>query len=102
MNSKQSKRIVVKVGSSLVTNNGEGLDHAAIAMWAEQIASLLSAGHQVLMVSSGAIAEGMQRLGWTTRPTEIHQLQAAAAALGLQLPAAAQLQQQQCQQWQQC
>jgi len=45
MNSKQSKRIVVKVGSSLVTNNGEGLDHAAIAMWAEQIASLLKAGH---------------------------------------------------------
>jgi len=79
MNSKQSKRIVIKVGSSLVTNNGEGLDHAAIAMWAEQIASLLKAGHQVLMVSSGAIAEGMQRLGWTTRPTEIHQLQAAAA-----------------------
>ena len=87
MNSKQSKRIVIKVGSSLVTNNGEGLDHAAIAMWAEQIASLLKAGHQVLMVSSGAIAEGMQRLGWTTRPTEIHQLQAAAAVgqMGLSL-----------------
>ena len=79
MNDKQTKRIVVKVGSSLVTNNGEGLDHAAIARWAEQMATLLTAGHEVLMVSSGAIAEGMQRLGWTKRPQEIHQLQAAAA-----------------------
>ena len=79
MNAKKTQRIVVKVGSSLVTNNGEGLDHAAIAMWAEQMADLLKAGHEVLMVSSGAIAEGMQRLGWTKRPQEIHQLQAAAA-----------------------
>ena len=79
MNHKQTKRIVVKVGSSLVTNNGEGLDHAAIAKWAEQIAGLLKNGHEVLMVSSGAIAEGMQRLRWTKRPQEIHQLQAAAA-----------------------
>ena len=68
MNTTQAKRIVVKVGSSLVTNNGEGLDHAAIGLWAEQMASLLKAGHEVLMVSSGAIAEGMQRLGWTKRP----------------------------------
>lgn len=79
MNAKNNQRIVVKVGSSLVTNNGEGLDHAAIAMWAEQMAGLLKAGHEVLMVSSGAIAEGMQRLGWTKRPQDIHQLQAAAA-----------------------
>jgi len=79
MTAKKAKRIVVKVGSSLVTNNGEGLDHAAIAMWAKQIADLLGDGHEVLMVSSGAIAEGMQRLGWTKRPQEIHQLQAAAA-----------------------
>ena len=79
MTVQKAKRIVVKVGSSLVTNNGEGLDHAAIAMWAEQIAALLASGHEVLMVSSGAIAEGMQRLGWTKRPQEIHQLQAAAA-----------------------
>ncbi|MCF8165813.1 MAG: glutamate 5-kinase [Rhodoferax sp.] len=79
MNTQKAKRIVVKVGSSLVTNNGEGLDHAAIAMWAEQMAALLADGHEVLMVSSGAIAEGMQRLGWAKRPTEIHQLQAAAA-----------------------
>lgn len=79
MKTQQRKRIVVKVGSSLVTNNGAGLDHAAIANWAEQIASLLSDGHEVLMVSSGAIAEGMQRLDWVKRPQEIHQLQAAAA-----------------------
>jgi glutamate 5-kinase len=79
MNAKETKRIVVKVGSSLVTNNGEGLDHAAIGKWAEQMAALLNAGHEVLMVSSGAIAEGMQRLGWAKRPQEIHQLQAAAA-----------------------
>uniref|UniRef100_B1XT36 Glutamate 5-kinase n=1 Tax=Polynucleobacter necessarius subsp. necessarius (strain STIR1) TaxID=452638 RepID=B1XT36_POLNS len=79
MNAKKTQRIVVKVGSSLVTNNGEDLDHAAIAMWAEQMAGLLKDGHEVLMVSSGAIAEGMQRLGWTKRPQEIHQLQAAAA-----------------------
>ena len=79
MTVQKAKRIVVKVGSSLVTNNGEGLDHAAIAMWAEQMAALLASGHEVLMVSSGAIAEGMQRLGWTKRPQEIHQLQAAAA-----------------------
>lgn len=79
MTVKKIKRIVVKVGSSLVTNNGEGLDHAAIAMWADQMATLQKDGHEVLMVSSGAIAEGMQRLGWTKRPQEIHQLQAAAA-----------------------
>ncbi len=79
MTAQKAKRIVIKVGSSLVTNNGEGLDHAAIALWAEQMASLLKAGHEVLMVSSGAIAEGMQRLGWTQRPQDIHQLQAAAA-----------------------
>lgn len=79
MTAQKAKRIVVKVGSSLVTNNGEGLDHAAIAMWAEQMAALLGSGHEVLMVSSGAIAEGMQRLGWKKRPLEIHQLQAAAA-----------------------
>ena len=79
MTVQKVKRIVVKVGSSLVTNNGEGLDHAAIAMWADQMATLQKDGHQVLMVSSGAIAEGMQRLGWTKRPQEIYQLQAAAA-----------------------
>lgn len=74
-----ARRVVVKVGSTLVTNDGRGLDLAAIARWAEQIAALRSLGKQVILVSSGAIAEGMQRLGWTTRPRQIHALQAAAA-----------------------
>ena len=74
-----AKRLVIKVGSSLVTNEGRGLDHAAIARWAAQIARLRSAGKQVILVSSGAIAEGMQRLGWTKRPSSVHELQAAAA-----------------------
>ena len=75
----QCKRIVVKVGSSLVTNQGAGLDLKALGNWARQIAALNAGGHEVVLVSSGAIAEGMQRLGWNTRPTSIHDLQAAAA-----------------------
>ena len=74
-----AKVIVVKVGSSLVTNNGNGLDQAAIAGWASQIAALASQGKQVVLVSSGAVAEGMQRLGWKKRPTAVNELQAAAA-----------------------
>jgi glutamate 5-kinase len=70
---------VVKVGSALVTNNGQGLDHAFIADCARQIAALHDEGRQVLLVSSGAIAAGMQRLGWTARPHAMHDLQAAAA-----------------------
>ena len=73
------RRIVVKVGSSLVTNNGSGLDSNAISAWAAQIAKLREMGSQIVLVSSGAIAEGIQRLGWQKRPSEIHQLQAAAA-----------------------
>ena len=72
-------RTVVKVGSSLVTNEGRGLDLAAISRWADQVAALRALGKQVLLVSSGAIAEGMQRLGWARRPQEVHELQAAAA-----------------------
>jgi len=72
-------RIVVKVGSSLVTNEGRGIDHDAVARWAGEIAALAAAGKAVVLVSSGAIAEGMQRLGWKTRPRAIHDLQAAAA-----------------------
>jgi len=75
----QCKRIVVKVGSSLVTNQGEGLDIPAIRNWAQQIATLREDGHNVVLVSSGAIAEGMQRLGWKQRPSAVHELQAAAA-----------------------
>ncbi len=74
-----SKRLVVKVGSSLVTNSGAGLDHEAIATWAAQIAGLKAMGREVVLVSSGAIAEGMQRLGWKKRPSAVHELQAAAA-----------------------
>ena len=75
----EAKILVIKVGSSLVTNEGKGLDAAAIARWAEQIAELRRLGKKVILVSSGAIAEGMQRLGWTRRPHAMHQLQAAAA-----------------------
>lgn len=74
-----SKTLIVKVGSSLVTNNGEGLDRAAIAAWALQITTLVKQGKQVVLVSSGAIAEGMQRLGWKKRPVAVNELQAAAA-----------------------
>ncbi len=76
---RDARRIVVKVGSSLVTNDGRGLDEAAIEEWSRQIAALVRDGREVIMVSSGAIAEGMKRLGWTRRPKEIHELQAAAA-----------------------
>jgi glutamate 5-kinase len=74
-----ARRVVVKVGSSLVTNDGRGLDRAAIEHWAQQIALLRVMGKQVVLVSSGAIAEGMQRLSWSHRPQQIHELQAAAA-----------------------
>ena len=74
-----AKRVVIKVGSSLVTNEGRGLDHNAIASWAKQIAALRSMGKEVVLVSSGAVAEGMKRLGWHKRPTPIDELQAAAA-----------------------
>ena len=74
-----ARRFVVKVGSSLVTNRGEGLDVAAMANWVAQIATLRAAGKEVVLVSSGAIAEGMQRLGWRKRPGAMHELQAAAA-----------------------
>jgi glutamate 5-kinase len=73
------RRIVIKVGSSLVTNQGAGLDLDALSNWAQQISMLNAKGYEVVLVSSGAIAEGMQRLGWRTRPTAIHELQAAAA-----------------------
>jgi len=75
----QARRIVVKVGSSLVTNEGRGVDAEAIGNWSRQLAALARQGRELVMVSSGAIAEGMQRLGWTTRPTDLNELQAAAA-----------------------
>jgi glutamate 5-kinase len=75
----KAKRIVVKVGSSLVTNEGRGLDLDALTRWAGQIAELRRMGREVVLVSSGAIAAGMQRLGWKRRPHALHELQAAAA-----------------------
>ncbi len=76
---RNARRIVVKVGSSLVTNEGRGLDEVAIGEWCRQMSVLVRDGREVIMVSSGAIAEGMKRLGWAKRPQEIHELQAAAA-----------------------
>jgi glutamate 5-kinase len=76
---RSAQRWVIKVGSSLVTDGGKGIDPQAIANWAAQIAVLRAQGREVLLVSSGAIAEGMKRLGWASRPHEIHELQAAAA-----------------------
>ena len=75
----KARRLVVKVGSALVTGNGAGLDLGAIDDWARQISVLRAQGKEVLLVSSGAIACGMQRLGWSRRPKSVHQLQAAAA-----------------------
>ncbi len=76
---RDARRIVVKVGSSLVTNEGRGLDEQAIGEWCRQLSALVRDGREVIMVSSGAIAEGMKRLGWTARPQQLHELQAAAA-----------------------
>ena len=76
---REAKRVVIKVGSSLVTNEGKGLDERAIGEWCRQIAHLIKAGKEIIMVSSGAIAEGMKRLGWASRPKAIQELQAAAA-----------------------
>ncbi len=70
---------VVKIGSALLTNDGKGLDINAISAWVEQIAQLKANNVEVILVSSGAIAEGIKRLGWNSRPENIHQLQAAAA-----------------------
>ena len=72
-------RVVVKVGSALVTNDGRGLDDSALARWAGQIAALQKMGKEVILVSSGAVAEGVLRLGWEKRPGRLYELQAAAA-----------------------
>ncbi|HEY2189400.1 MAG TPA: glutamate 5-kinase, partial [Caldimonas sp.] len=75
---RAARRIVVKVGSTLVTNEGRGIDSDAVGNWCRQIAELVRSGRELVMVSSGAIAEGMKRLGWPARPRAVHQLQAAA------------------------
>jgi glutamate 5-kinase len=76
---RSAQRWVIKIGSSLLTDNGKGLDRKAIAGWVGQIAELVKLGHEVVLVSSGAVAAGMNRLGWKERPQAIHELQAAAA-----------------------
>jgi glutamate 5-kinase len=76
---KSTKRLVAKVGSALVTNGGAGIDRSAIARWASDVAALRASGVEVIFVSSGAVAEGMARLGWTERPKAMPELQAAAA-----------------------
>jgi glutamate 5-kinase len=78
-NFKHAKRIVVKIGSSLLTKGGKGLDKIAIAQWVEQMAALRKSGVDVILVSSGSVAEGVWRLGLKARPTTLHELQAAAA-----------------------
>ena len=75
----QADTVVIKVGSSLVTNGGHGIDRELLADWARQVAALRQRGIGVVFVSSGAIAEGVKRLGWAARPKAVHELQAAAA-----------------------
>jgi glutamate 5-kinase len=74
-----AQRWVVKIGSALLTADGRGLDRGAMAVWVEQMVALREAGVELVLVSSGAVAAGMSRLGWTSRPSAIHELQAAAA-----------------------
>ncbi len=76
---RNSHRLVIKIGSALLTNDGQSLDRESIADWSRQIAALIKNGQEVVLVSSGAVAAGMVRLGWKERPTSIHELQAAAA-----------------------
>ena len=75
----QSRRWVIKVGSSLVTRDGRGLDHEQIAAWVEDICRLRAEGRQIVLVSSGSVAEGLSRLNWSSRPESLNDLQAAAA-----------------------
>ena len=75
----ETRRWVVKIGSALLTNDGRGLNREGIADWVAQLAALRQQGVEIVLVSSGAVAEGMSRLGWTKRPHALHELQAAAA-----------------------
>ena len=75
----QARRLVVKIGSALLTNDGRGLDVAALGFWVDQMAALVKQGVELVVVSSGSVAEGMSRLGWKKRPEQLHELQAAAA-----------------------
>ncbi|SHK85431.1 glutamate 5-kinase [Marinobacter antarcticus] len=75
----QARRLVVKIGSALLTNDGRGLDVPALGLWVDQMAALVEQGVELVVVSSGSVAEGMSRLGWKKRPEQLHELQAAAA-----------------------
>lgn len=81
----KAQRIVVKIGSALLTNDGQGLDVARIGLWVTQIAQLRAQGKEVVLVSSGSIAAGMKRLGFSSRPTQVNELQAAAAVGQMEL-----------------
>ena len=74
-----AQRWVVKIGSALLTAGGKGLDREAMAVWVKQMVALREQGVELVLVSSGAVAAGMSRLGWTSRPSAMHELQAAAA-----------------------
>lgn len=74
-----ARRLVIKIGSALLTNDGRGLDESALGSWVDQLAALVQAGVEVVVVSSGSVAVGMSRLGWQIRPQQLHKLQAAAA-----------------------
>jgi len=78
-NATTPRRWVIKIGSALVTADGRGLDRDALRLWVDQIADMMAQGHAVVVVSSGAVAEGMRRMGWARRPGSLHELQAAAA-----------------------
>ncbi len=75
----KSRRWVIKIGSALLTNDGRGLDASAIEAWVQQMVCLRQRNIELVLVSSGAVAEGMKRLGWEQRPKAVHELQAAAA-----------------------
>ncbi len=75
----QTRRWVVKIGSAMLTDDGRGLAHEHLSSWVEQMAAWVLRGNELVLVSSGAVAEGMIRMGWNTRPTSLHKLQAAAA-----------------------
>ena len=76
---RRARRLVIKIGSALLTNDGRGLDVPALARWVDQVADLIREGVEIVVVSSGSVAEGMSRLGWAQRPDHLHELQAAAA-----------------------
>jgi len=76
---KPGKTWVVKIGSSLLTDYGQGLAVDLVNNWVDDLVKVARSGVRIVIVSSGAVAEGMARLGIATRPKSVHLLQAAAA-----------------------